>query len=210
MLPQYNSQLCQDEIVYNHFFRGKLDGVYLDIGAHDGVQFSNSKFFDDLGWKGMCVEANPKEFANLCKNRPNAINVYGAAYDRNGTVKFRVNDGWTSQLSGIEEAYHPSHIDRVKNELVHHGGATQIIDIPCFKVADKLIENKITSIDYMSLDVEGAELQILKTIPFERVQIKVINVEDNYNQEAEYDAILLPLGYKKMDRLQWDLIYYKS
>ena len=51
----YYSQFEQDKFVYENFFQGKTDGYFVDIGAHDGTTFSNSRFFEELGWTGVCV-----------------------------------------------------------------------------------------------------------------------------------------------------------
>ena len=47
----YYSQFQQDKFVYENYFTNKVDGYFVDIGAADGIKFSNSKFFEELGWK---------------------------------------------------------------------------------------------------------------------------------------------------------------
>ena len=61
----YKSQAGQDELVSKLFFRNKNDGFYLDIGAHDGESFSNTYYFDRLGWRGIAIEPLPHLFAKL-------------------------------------------------------------------------------------------------------------------------------------------------
>lgn len=209
MLPPFRGQLRQDEIVYNTFFLGKKDGTYIDIGANDGIDMSNTKFFEDIGWRGICVEASPEMFAKLQENRKNTINVFGAAYRHDGEVTFRVNHGYTNALSGVEECYHPQHKYRIQREISTHGGSTELITVPSFSVTNLLEKHNMTHIDFMSLDVEGGELAVLEGIDFSKVDIKVIVLEDNYGNEEAYDRILLPVGYKKYQRVQWDLIYHK-
>lgn len=209
-LPQYRGQLRQDEIVHRSFFMNKTDGVYLDVGAHDGLDISNTKFFEDIGWKGMCIEPSPSNYTELCKNRPGAITVWGAAYDRDGSVEFRMNTGRTSVLSGIEETYNAKHVKRIEREIQEYGGSTKLVKVPCFTLTSLLQEFNMTEIDFMSLDVEGGEMGVLKGIDFTKIKIKVITIEDNYGDEQAYDALLFPHGYKKLARVQWDIIYYLS
>ena len=65
---KYYSQYKQDEFIYNSFFKNKRDGVFLEIGADDGVRFSNCKFFEDhLNWKGIAVEARKEAYEKLKK-----------------------------------------------------------------------------------------------------------------------------------------------
>jgi FkbM family methyltransferase len=207
-MAQFHGQLLQDKFVWEVFFAGKKDGTYLDVGANDGVDLSNTKFFDDIGWKGICVEPMPEVYKKLCANRPNAINVFGAAFHKNGTEKFRVNTGWTSALSGLESSYDPKHISRIERELKEYGGSTEVIDVPTFTLTSLLEQHNMTHIDYMSLDVEGGEMGVLQGIDFDKIKILVITIEDNYNDEHRYDQFLIPKGYKKHTRLQWDIVYY--
>lgn len=209
-LPRFNGQLAQDEIVYNTFFEGKQQGTFLDVGASDGIKFSNTLFFEQLGWRGMCVEANPDAYARLCANRPLATNVFGAAYDKEGEVAFRVNTGYTEQLSGVEEAYDPRHTERISADMAARGGTTRLVTVPCFTLTSLLSSHGITHVDYMSLDVEGAEVQVLKGIDFDRISIGVMTIESNYGwEEAQIDAVLLPRGYRKAGRVGHDLFYAK-
>lgn len=206
----FHGQLGQDELVYNHFFKGRPGkGTFLEVGASDGVQFSNTLFFErELGWRGMCVEANPADYELLCQNR-RSINVFGAAYDRQGVVSFRCNTGRTKQLSGVEESYHPLHAQRIASELQEWGGSTRLTTVPCFTLTDTLLAHDMPVVDYMSLDVEGAEMRVLRGIDFDRITVKVMTIEDNYGQEAELDELLLPRGFAKLGRVSHDLIYFQ-
>ncbi len=54
---KFYSQAGQDQFLFEHFFRGKRNGVFVEVGAFDGEQFSNTLFFERvMGWKGLCVE----------------------------------------------------------------------------------------------------------------------------------------------------------
>ena len=54
------SQTGQDRLLFEHFFRGKRNGVFVDVGAYDGTTFSNTLFFErSMGWSGLCVEPLP-------------------------------------------------------------------------------------------------------------------------------------------------------
>ena len=70
---KYYSQFEQDKFIYENYFINKTKGYFVDIGAHDGITFSNSKFFEELGWDGVCIEPNPKIFEKrmnkLCERR---------------------------------------------------------------------------------------------------------------------------------------------
>lgn len=54
---KYKSQYSQDKFLNENFFKNKKNGVFIDIGAHDGITMSNSFFYEkQLGWDGLCVE----------------------------------------------------------------------------------------------------------------------------------------------------------
>lgn len=207
---KFHGQLRQDELAYNLLFRGGGAGVYLEVGASDGVTFSNTLFFDlEMGWRGMCVEANPDDFEHLARNRPNATCVFGAAADRNGVVGFRVNTGYARQLSGIEDAYHPHH-RLVMDEMTRvHGGDSRLVDVPCFRLQDLLDDQGVTVVDWMSLDVEGGELAALRGLDLDKTHVRLMTVEDNYGLEPELDALLVPKGYAKLGRVGHNVVYHK-
>ena len=98
-MPQYFSQLGEDCLLAL-FFEFKSHGFFVDVGAFDGIYLSNTYFFEQLGWTGICVEASPTYF-NLCvRNRPRSkcYNVACLDADR-GMVDFRVERG--GLFSGI-------------------------------------------------------------------------------------------------------------
>jgi len=66
----FYSRAGQDQFLFENFFRGKRDGVFVDAGARDGEKFSNSLFFErTLGWRGLCIEPLPEAFARLAAHR---------------------------------------------------------------------------------------------------------------------------------------------
>ena len=67
----YYSQCGEDKFLNDTFFKNKKNGVYIELGALNGVLISNTKFFEDkLNWKGILIEPHPEEFERLKCNRP--------------------------------------------------------------------------------------------------------------------------------------------
>lgn len=163
------SQLDQDVYVVN-LFRQKRNGFFLDFGAFDGLQYSNTYVLEkDFGWKGICVEPLPKEFEKLTACRTSYC-CNKALYNKSGeTLEFVVSD----MLSGIKESidYHV------------HVKESEIIQVNTITPTDLLIAAEAPNeIDYMSLDTEGSELTILEAFDFDRYTVKFINVEHNYQE----------------------------
>lgn len=178
----YPSQFGQDKYAHEHFFQNKRDGIFVDVGAHDGISCSNTYFFEkELGWSGICVEPIPEVFEHLAKNR-SCLCVHACATAiKNPTVPFILGQGYTEMLSGMVHTFDPRHLARLKREIIQYGGSYKIIDIPTVNLQNLLDAHNIARIDFLSIDTEGSELEILQTIDFQRVHVSVIDVENNYN-----------------------------
>ena len=182
---------------------------YVDVGANDGLIVSNTAHFDlNLGWKGICVEPHPRAFSELQKNRPNSINLNYCITDSEGEVDFLSISGYAEMLSGIKSFYSEEHLKRIDSEIQKHGGEKQIIKIvskPLWKV---LKEYDVKKIDYLSIDTEGSEFEILNGIDFDRVDIRVISTENSSNKEI--NKLLQDKGYVFAGFVCGDEIYHKK
>ena len=68
----YYSQSGEDNFLNANYFKNKTNGTFIELGALDGVLYSNTKFFEDtLGWSGILIAPHPYKFQELTKNRPN-------------------------------------------------------------------------------------------------------------------------------------------
>lgn len=208
----YNSQWEQDKWLNENIFKNKRNGFFVDIGAHDGISLSNSYFYEkELDWKGICVEPIPRVYQKLKKNRTCEC-IHGCVYNRTGTVKFQQLEGYTEMLSGIDEAYNEQHRQRVDRELVQHGGNRKHFDVSCFRMEDILESRGIKHVDYLSIDTEGSEMQVLEGINFDKVEIDVIEIEVNYRGEEEdkFNRYLGDKGFALAAQLTGDNIYIRT
>ena len=201
----YYSQFEQDKFVYENFFKEKNNGYFVDIGAADGIKFSNSKFFEELGWRGVCVEPNPKAFEALQSCRTNKC-AMKAISDKIGTDKFFQITNGPEQLSGLQNEFNQTGISRI-NECYNNDSDFdfEYIDVEC-DLFENIVEQ--TQIDFLSLDTEGNELKILQTIDFDKFDINVITVENN-DYDNKFIDFLTPKGYKFLTRLGCDELYKK-
>ena len=104
-MPERPSQLDQD-LKCLEYFNNKKGGYFVDIGAHDGKDLSNTyRLETEYGWKGICVEPLEEEFKKCVESRPMSICINTCIYDKNGTVTFNeVTRGNNySMLSGIDD-----------------------------------------------------------------------------------------------------------
>ena len=101
------SQYGQDQWLWDNFFNNKNTGIFLEVGALDGLHCSNTLFFEEKGWTGLCIEASPITFKRLEYNR-NCICENVAVTNKIGTAKFRELEGWGEGLSGLVDKYVPA------------------------------------------------------------------------------------------------------
>jgi len=208
MKENYFSQYKQDKFLDDVLFFKKEKGFYIDIGAHDGVTISNSLFFEKYrNWNGICIEPNPKVYQKLIKNRK-STNLNVCIGDENKNVKFTQIEGYSEMLSGITANYDLRHIKRIDKELEQKGGKRSEIEIQMIKLNDvQITKNKI--IDFISIDTEGNEFNILKSIEFNKIEVNAIVVENNY-KDLKIRNYLMNNGYKFIINLDSDDVYLKE
>jgi len=165
-------------------------GNYVDIGAHDGVNFSNTYYFYQRGWRGVCVEPHRKTYQELVDNRPGDLNVQAAVSNHSGFATFHaLPDGALSGLSRNEA--------RAEAEYRAYGLVT---NWETYQVAvytfDHLLEYvgyDGRTIDLISIDVEDYEPQVIAGIDFNRWQPRLLMIEEN-NPDA-VRAAMRDVGY---------------
>jgi FkbM family methyltransferase len=178
----FNSQDNQDKYLETNIFKGYKNGFYVDVGAHDGISFNNTLYFEkNNNWTGINIEPIKKVFDNLVMNRPNNINLNCAVCNNDGETEFLCNTGYTEMLSGIKDNFDIRHLYRIQTENIQMGSTTEIIKVNTKKLETIFDENNVSHINYLSIDVEGAEFEVIKSINFDKVFIDVIGFENNYN-----------------------------
>ena len=196
------SQIGQDVEVVT-FYKNKENGFFLEIGASDGIRLSNTYLLETkYNWKGICCEPIPSRFEKLVVNRPNSICYKEAVYNQSGlTLTFDIAHNF-DMLSGISE-----HIDRHKSRVDANKTSIQVQTISLLDVLQKA--NAPSFIEYMSLDTEGSELEILKHFDFEKYTFGLIDVEHNYVEPRRTDIknLLLSNGYIYKGQNQFDDMY---
>lgn len=203
----YYSQAGQDQFVNETFFKDKRHGIFIDIGAHDGMLINNTYFFErNLGWRGICIEPIPEIFEQLVKNRICTC-IKGCISDFTGTAPFLRLKG-LDMYSGIIDKFDPQHMDRITREMEVYNDTATVIQVKTFLLNELLEKYNLYHVDLLSIDTEGGELDILKSIDFERFDIDVITVENNY-EALDFREFMESKGYQFVVRLNPDDIYKK-
>lgn len=188
------SQAGQDFWVYSEVFNEMRGGYFVDIGAHDGLTFSNSYLLEKrYGWSGMCVEANPQTFKLLKLNRTvSCINVCLDSEQRK--VKF-MPDG---VFGGIMA-------EDCDNKGISADASIEMTTRTLVDILDE--DNAPIIIHYLSIDVEGAEDRVLLDFPFDRYKFMCITIE---RPSAMLSAKLETAGYILVKNIPGLDIFYSS
>lgn len=154
---------------------------YVEIGADNGQKFSNTFFLDkQLGWEGICVEPRPAIFDELKENRPNCHNVNAVVSTSPGPFEFYQYDKstWHRQMSGLKGS---SGINRDFESAQRYAQkektTVESIQIESVTFTELFRQHDFKRIEFMSVDVEGAELEVLKAIDYDAVSIRFIVTE---------------------------------
>lgn len=202
---KYYSQNGQDELIIK-LFKHKENGFFLDIGAYDGIYFSNSLALEEsLGWRGVCIEPNPLVFEKLKNNRKcTCLNF--CISDKLAQLDFMAVSGWGEMLSGLTGFFDERHFERIDQIIEEHGGGKQVIKVEAFSLRDIIEKYAPVRIDYCNIDVEGGELSVLKSIDFSKVEIKVFTIENNYGSKDVW-KYLKSHGYQLIATVGEDEVY---
>jgi FkbM family methyltransferase len=165
-----------DSTILHDLMHGlKFKGFFVEFGCADGVTNSNTYTLEQLGWQGLCIEANLNLFNFAQKNRKHALNYL---IGPEGNFTYIEMNGSCSQLSGIKEFY--------SYEFMQHymhckkaGMVTRESIIPSIQL-DKILQMYgVDSVTYISADCEGCEYEFIRDFNFTYYDVQIFNYEDN-------------------------------
>lgn len=210
---KYFSQDRQDQYVDQYF--GKTNnGIFLEVGAVDGVTLSNTLFLErERNWTGLLIEPDTIFYKRLAT-------VHRKAYNLNSCLsldnKIRIAKFKQAGLiGGVEAGYTNTMKERAKKE----NPKAALVEVVCIPIDLILTALEMYHIHFFSLDVEGAELHILRTIPFDKVRIDlffieyqvwngVTDVPATEKRLKEFRDFFKNLGlYKEIHRTELDVVF---
>ena len=197
----FYSQEKQDKYLEEYVFKGFKNGFFVDVGAHDGVSINNTLYFEKYNnWTGINIEPIQSVYDKLIKNRPTNINLNLAVCNNDGQTEFMCNSNSTEMLSGIKDQFDSRHLNRINRENEKTGSTTEVVIVNTKKLETIFDENAVQRVHYLSIDVEGAEFEVIKSINFDKVFIDVIGFENNY------DDVSIPI-VKYLESKNFIMIY---
>jgi len=187
-----SSQILQDAFV-QWVLNEKKNGFFCEFGATDGIALSNSYSLEHhFAWTGICAEPGTSWHADLRRNRPGATIETRCVWSSSGE-KLSFSETSDRELSGLSQ-FNKSRIitpsrKRAKTYLVETISLNDLLKT----------HNAPHDFDYLSIDTEGSELNILKAFDMRIFQPKIITVEHNFksNRQDLYD-LLTGFGYRRV------------
>lgn len=207
----------EDEVVYN-YFKSKYSsdnffGNVLDIGANDGKTLSNSFFLiNNVGWKGFLVEAGKTPFDKLqilYANLSDRVNLYNLAiHNYNGVANFQESGSLlTTEDVGLVSSIILEETVRWRNSgIVYTEYGVSVFDwntfISNFNLNDEIF-------DFISIDIEGVDYEVLSQIDLNKVQCKCLCVEFNGKDKQKYIDYVSKFGMILFHENPENLIFVK-
>jgi FkbM family methyltransferase len=194
---EFRSQSREDVWLWENIFEKlphneSLGGTFLEIGGLDGVQFSNTYFFEKkLDWRGILIEGHPdNRIRNSQLKRSNsAIFTVAICKEKPGNLTFTVKGG----ASGTAVAHSNLQFMNRWHRNESHGPT-----VSCIPIQSIIDSTGIIDIDLFSLDVEGAEAAVLETLDFSVTNIRVLLVEldgSNKSKDEKVRSLILSHGF---------------
>lgn len=175
-----------EDILVNRIFKNKNYGTYVDIGAYHPFKGSLTQKLYSKGWKGINIDLSKTSIDLFDIARPNDLNINCAIGIKNEETSFFQNSLINQQ-----------------NSLKRQNPNQKEIKIKCFRLDDLLISKKIKNVDYINIDTEGTELDVIKGIDLEKTKPLLLTIEDN-NFDNKADSKIEKIYYMK--NLGYELI----
>jgi FkbM family methyltransferase len=162
-----------EDMILRHLYLGQETGFYVDVGAHHPRRFSNTHYFHRRGWRGINIDAMPGSMNAFRRERPRDINLELGVGEREGAMTFHVfQEGALNTFDAELAAQRARNGTRVLREIA----------VPVRPLAAILREHlpANTRIDFLTVDVEGLDLEVLRSNDWEthRPRCVVAEAED--------------------------------
>jgi len=179
------SQFGEDALILK-FFAGKTDGFFVEVGANDPENLSQTLFLERAGWRGILVEplSDKSERLRSCRPRSQVFQVACGSPDQCGKALLHINDTGskltTFQSNGLSLAGHE--------------------EVQVMTLDDVLKQAGNPKVDFLSIDVEGFELQVLLGCSLEKHLPSLMLVEDNIANRLIVHHHIKRRGYRLVKR----------
>ena len=180
------------------------------MGGSDGLKGTNTLLFEKRGWDTILIEPNPEYYKQMVINRPNARCIESACGDKRGTEGLWVFVIGRDSIMSSVTSLHPDH--RLVKEYQHITHKSYKVDVDVQLLDQILIDANLVGyrrkLDFVSIDTEGTELDVLYGFDTDLWKPKMLIVENNYDDES-IENYLWMFGYQKIERYKINDFYLR-
>lgn len=160
-----------EDVILRKIFDGQPNGFYVDVGAHHPFRYSNTQYFYERGWRGINIDATPGSLEAFRRVRHRDINIEAVVGDRSGEVTYYLfEDPALNTMSAAQAEEVMGSKQSVLSEKVKLS-VTRL---------DKILDRHLppgATVDFLTIDVEGGELDVLRSNNWQKYRPPVILVE---------------------------------
>jgi len=160
-----------EDLILNRIFENQENGFYIDVGAHHPRRFSNTYLFYKKGWRGVNIDAMPGSMELFKKERPYDVNLEIAVAKESKDLTFYIfNEKALNTFSKIQatKKNHYKNFRIVEEKIIKA--------YPFMKIAQEYSID-LSKVDFLSIDVEGLDEEVVESIDFGILKPKVILIE---------------------------------
>jgi FkbM family methyltransferase len=196
-----------EDLILMRMFDGQPTGVYVDVGAHHPYRFSNTCLLHKRGWRGINIDARPGSMASFRRFRPSDINLEIGISEQTASLEF---------YSFVEPALNTFDRRLAESRQSQGWSLESRLAVPCARLADvlscELPRLGTVALDVLSIDVEGLDLQVLRSNDWQRFRPKAVAVEmleqpDADRQSSAIQLFLDGMGYRLFCKLYNSAIF---
>lgn len=194
-----------EDIYLEQLFSNVVNGVCIEVGAYDGVSLSNTLHFEEKGWRALCIEPIKVSFEKCKMIRKECYECCISdkdTEDKTFTI-FHLNDN----LCAISSLKPDQRLIDSHKKLITNITTSSVKVRSLNSLLEELKFPKV--IDFISIDTENTELDVLKGIDLNVYNVKLFVVENNYN-EPFCEEYLSQYGYKKINRIAVNDFFIKK
>ena len=196
------SQWGEDEFLIEHELVPP-EGVFVDVGAGDPIRYSNTYYVEQLGWTGLCIDADPAQIEALSLNRRCAVEWAAVSSDE-GEV----------ELLRVEDPDYSTTLHHLPALAADRGSTHTVTRVPAVKLETILQKHDIGVIDLLSIDTEGSELDACRTLDWDRHRPRAVVIEyltwGRPSQGPAIRAFFREMPYRLVHRTTTNFIFVES
>jgi len=205
----YNGSQFGEEEILGKLFNKNFKGTYLDIGCFHPTKFNNTNEMYKSGWTGINIDLNPFAIDLFKFVRPKDINICAALSNKKKGAKLFYHHDLSSQ-----NTLSPNHVKWMKKHFRLNN--LSVKNIKTEKLKDILDKHKIKKIDFLNIDIEGGEYEVISSINLNKFKIQVICIEMleynkiQKNNKKKIIRYLKKNNFKKVNKIRENYIFKKS